>query len=120
MSLFPVDAADEPKTWTNLAQSSTSCWILIEGVRRVPHKISQGLQLVSCDQVMQEYGFNSALCEAGSCRSKDLKDDIWKMSRLDQWLGPLGGVEQHPSSSSLPVIRPSIPRLDFLERSPDS
>lgn len=69
---------------------------------------------------MQEYGFNSALCEAGSCRSKDLKDDIWKMSRLDQWLGPLGGVEQHPSSSSLPVIRPSIPRLDFLERSPDS
>lgn len=117
MSLFPVDAADEPKTWTNLAQSSTFCWILIEGV---PHKISQGLQLLSCDQVMQEYGFNSALCEAGSCRSKDLKDDIWKMSRLDQWLGPLSGVKQHPSSSSLPVIRPSIPRLDFLERSPDS
>ncbi|CAE7776769.1 unnamed protein product [Symbiodinium sp. CCMP2456] len=29
---------------------------------------------------MQEYGFNSVLCEAGPCRSKDdLKDDIWKM-----------------------------------------
>ena len=37
MSLFPVDAADEPKTWTNLAQSSTSCWILIEGV---PHRFT--------------------------------------------------------------------------------
>ncbi|CAE7023205.1 TMBIM1 [Symbiodinium natans] len=30
-------------------------------------------------KVMQEYGFNSVLCEAGPCRSRDLKDDIWKM-----------------------------------------
>ena len=36
----------------------------------------------SCE-VMEEYGFNSALCEAGICRSKDLKDDIWKMRHLD-------------------------------------
>ena len=34
-------------------------------------------------EVMEEYGFNSALCEAGICRSKDLKDDIWKMRHLD-------------------------------------
>ncbi|CAE8598063.1 unnamed protein product [Polarella glacialis] len=30
-------------------------------------------------EVMEEYGFNSVLCEAGPCRSTDLKDDIWKM-----------------------------------------
>ena len=41
MSLFPVDAADEPKTWTNLAQSSTSCWILIEGVPRASQDLTR-------------------------------------------------------------------------------
>eukprot|EP00927_Polykrikos_kofoidii_P045432 TRINITY_DN39412_c0_g1_i1.p1 TRINITY_DN39412_c0_g1~~TRINITY_DN39412_c0_g1_i1.p1 ORF type:complete len:1097 (-),score=171.44 TRINITY_DN39412_c0_g1_i1:256-3147(-) len=30
-------------------------------------------------QVMNEHGFNSVLCEAGTCRQTDIKDDIWKM-----------------------------------------
>jgi len=52
-------------------------------IRKHAPELEQHFAYISMDavahKVMEEYGFNSALCEAGICRSKDLKDDIWKM-----------------------------------------
>eukprot|EP00913_Durusdinium_trenchii_P016536 g15541.t1 len=52
-------------------------------IRKNAPQLERRFAYISMDtvahQVMQEHGFNSALCEAGPCRSTDLKDDIWKM-----------------------------------------
>ncbi|CAJ1392759.1 unnamed protein product [Effrenium voratum] len=51
-------------------------------IRKHASRLERHFAYISMDavahQVMQEHGFNSALCDV-TCRTADLKDDIWKM-----------------------------------------
>eukprot|EP00928_Gymnodinium_smaydae_P035940 TRINITY_DN25202_c0_g1_i1.p1 TRINITY_DN25202_c0_g1~~TRINITY_DN25202_c0_g1_i1.p1 ORF type:complete len:1193 (-),score=124.46 TRINITY_DN25202_c0_g1_i1:48-3605(-) len=77
-------------SWTTGAprkgEKGTRAWIAINlalSIRKYAQQLEKRFAFISMDsdahRVMGEFGFNSVPCMAGTCRSKDLKDDIWKM-----------------------------------------
>lgn len=76
-------------SWTtgvpSQGEKGSRSWIALNlalSIRKNTPDLERHFAYVALDsnahQVLGQYGFNSVLCEASTCRTTDLKDDIWK------------------------------------------